>query len=357
MLNSIKKVPLVSLIMCIGWIVWEGLDFYLWNRLGRYDVDLKLHVYFKLCEIFISIFLTSILYLLYARFRKWNFPNLAIILSVLTLSLLMGYFRILANQLLGYFILKDAVLFFFSKVMLINSVNFSLLFLVFSSVYFLIYEWQALRTEKEKLLKANALAHEAQLGMLRYQLNPHFLFNALNSIRSMISEDPKKARRIVTELSEFFRYTLINTDEKEVTLGLEIEAIQNYLEIQKIRFEDKIEIQMDIDPEAEAARIPCFLIHPLLENAIKYGMKTSPAPLKIQVVAIMQHSSLIVRISNTGQIVHSKNKDDQTVGTGTGLRNIKKRLELAYPDRFSFQMLEDDGWVHVSIMVDLEENG
>ncbi len=142
MLNHIKKVPLVTVIMCTGWIVWEGLDFYLWHRLGRYDVDIHLHIYFKLCEIFISIFLTFVLYSVYARFRHGHWPNFAVIPAVLTLSFLMGYFRVLANQVLGYFILRDAVLFFFSKVMLINSVNFSLLFLVFSSLYFLVFEWK-----------------------------------------------------------------------------------------------------------------------------------------------------------------------------------------------------------------------
>ncbi len=356
-LRWLKKVPLTTWIMILGWMLWEGLDFYLWQRLGKYDVDFQRHVYFKLGGIFLSICLTFLLYTLYARLRKYNLQVILTILLVLSCSLIMGYLRILTNQILGYFIWQDAVLYFWSRVMMIKSLNTGLLFLIFSSLFYLIHDWQDLRTEKEKALRASALAHEAQLGMLRYQLNPHFLFNSLNSIRSMIAESPEKARTMVTELSDFFRYTLINSDDKEVKLAQEIEAIQNYLMLQKIRFEDRLQVELDIEEEAAQVRVPCFLIHPLLENAVKFGMKTSAMPLQIQVVAAVQHSSLIIRISNTGKMVHPKDDREETVGTGTGLKNIQKRLALAYPDRYSFQIIEDEGWVHVSMMVDLENNG
>lgn len=179
--------------------------------------------------------------------------------------------------------------------------------LLLSILYLLITYLIELRSQKERTLTAIALANEAQLQMLRYQLNPHFLFNALNSIRTLVHSDILKADQMITDLSEFLRYSLSNEGDNEVSLKEEIEVIKVYLQIQKTRFEEKLEVDIDIESDALKIKIPCFLIHPLVENAVKYGLETSSPPLKIQILGKIIKNTLIIKVKNSGSL--SKPKD------------------------------------------------
>lgn len=225
----------------------------------------------------------------------------------------------------------------------------------FTLLFVAIDHRRQLAEQKEKVREATALANQAQLQMLRYQLNPHFLFNALNSIRAMIVEDPSRSRQMVTELADFLRYSL-DSDEQESTIGDEIQAIENYLAIQRIRFEQRLEATMQVVPAAQAVTVPCFLIHPLVENAIKYGMQTSAMPLRIEIEVTCHDQELAIRVSNSGRLLaNSKDypRGGTPDGTGTGLKNIAQRLNLVFPDRHTFQIQERDGWVHASIQLQL----
>jgi LytS/YehU family sensor histidine kinase len=201
-------------------------------------------------------------------------------------------------------------------------------------------------------LQAEALANHAQLDMLRYQLNPHFLFNALNSIRASIDEDSQRAKRMVTEFSEFLRYSLLNDNSAPVELRQEIEAIKNYLAIEKIRFEDKLDVTFQLEPAAEECRLPGFLIHPLVENAVKHGMTNNSGPLKICIEARIREGRLVVEIANTGRL---DAKSPQTNGAGThiGLRNVRERLAKLYPDKSSFTLRQDGAWIRATIEIEV----
>ena len=226
------------------------------------------------------------------------------------------------------------------------------IFLPWSTLYFVIKFWLEWRLQQERTEKANALAQSAQLQMLRYQLNPHFLFNSLNSIRALIDENKKDAKAMITELSEFLRHTLISKNYADVPLHNEIEAIRHYFAIEKKRYEDKIDVGIDIDPLAEDYPVLSFLIHPLVENAIKYGMKTSPIPLKIRIHAQVNDNILKIKVSNTGKwLKPATEKEQMLMGTGTGLENVRQRLENAFPERYQFKTSEKDGWVHIQIEI------
>lgn len=226
------------------------------------------------------------------------------------------------------------------------------LFLV-SSVYFSIEYWRQAAEQKEMARQAMALAHQSQLQMLRYQLNPHFLFNALNSIRGMILEDPRRSRDMVSELADFLRYSLAS-NRQESTIAGEIEAIENYLAIQRIRFENQLDAVVDVAPAALNVAVPCFLIHPLVENAIKYGMKTSAIPLRVRIKATREADDLEIRVSNTGHLVEPNPVAVDSDGTQIGLKNVRERLGLAFPGRHTFSIEEDDGWVHAVIRLSLK---
>jgi len=212
--------------------------------------------------------------------------------------------------------------------------------------------WLGWRMQKERAEKADALAHSAQLQMLRYQLNPHFLFNALNSIRALIDEDKESAKQMVTELSKFLRYSLVSKDVTDVPLRDELEALRHYFAIQKIRYDERLGVVFEIDPETENIIVPGFLLHPIAENAIKFGMQTSGNPLQIRVAAQRTPQRLEIAISNTGMWVEpASEKSGFTDGTGTGLTNVRHRLANAFPDTHRFDIKHGNGGVHVKIII------
>jgi sensor histidine kinase YesM len=236
------------------------------------------------------------------------------------------------------------------RFLLMNFISASMLLLCWSALYLGItmrLEWKSQTIRAEK---AGALAQQAQLQMLRHQINPHFLFNALNAIRALIEEDEAKARDMIADLSEFLRYSLISKSYADVPLRDELTAVRYYFSIQKKRYEDKLEVKIEVGPGAEDYPVLSFLVHPLVENAVKYGMKTSLLPLRISVEAFVADGELHVRVGNTGRWVDpAKAERPDLRGTGTGLANIRARLANAFPGRHSLEVVEKDGWVFIEL--------
>ncbi len=221
-----------------------------------------------------------------------------------------------------------------------------------STFYFSYKLWIEWAEQKERAEKADLLAHKAQLQMLRYQLNPHFLFNSLNSIRALVDADKETAREIITELSEFLRYSLISKNFHNVPLKDEIEAIKHYFAIQKIRYEERLVVNYDIQPQAEEFPVLSFLIYPIIENAVKYGMETSSMPLKIDMKAKVENNKLMIDITNTGKWVEkNESASENKTGTGTGLDNVKQRLENAFPGNYRFDVVKNTDSVSVKIEI------
>jgi uncharacterized protein with PQ loop repeat len=234
--------------------------------------------------------------------------------------------------------------------------------LLWSAGYFVWRFWTEWRRAQTTAAEAAVLAAQAQLQMLRYQINPHFLFNSLNSIRSLVDESPEATKAMITDLAEFLRYSLAHPDCGEVSVGEELEAIRYYLAIQKRRYEDKLEVRWIVDEAARSHRVPSFLIHPLVENAVKYGMQTSPLPLRLTMEAREVAADLVLAVRNTGSWIPPKETGapgeegtpgawDPGRGTGTGLENVRRRLENAYPERHSFEIGEESGQVTVTLVI------
>jgi two-component system, LytTR family, sensor kinase len=221
-----------------------------------------------------------------------------------------------------------------------------------SALYFSINFWYDFRIQKNRTDQANQLAQAAQLQMLRYQLNPHFLFNSLNSIRALIEEDKLRAKSMITELSEFLRYSLVSKNYSDVPLSSELEAIKHYLAIGKTRYEENLDIAYDIDSEAENFPVLSFLIHPVIENAIKYGMQTSKLPLHLKISAKVEDGKIKIEICNSGRWIESSERENMHIkSTGTGLNNVRARLQNAFPDNHVFEIKHDSEKVCVRIEI------
>lgn len=207
--------------------------------------------------------------------------------------------------------------------------------------------------QKRKLLRATALANITQLKLLRNQMNPHFLLNTFNVVRALVLIDKDKAWEMISRLSEFFRYMLLNYSREEDSLSEEIEAAKNYISIQKECFHESLEVRFNINPKAQQLVVPSFIFQPLIENAIKYGANTSPNEFKINVRISYENNILTIDIANTGKLVkNDKNKFDKEYVHGTSIKNIKKRLGIMFKDRFTIELSENNGWVHAIIRIE-----
>lgn len=222
-----------------------------------------------------------------------------------------------------------------------------------SALYLGIKQWQDLQHERERTLQAVADARQAQLLMLRYQLQPHFLFNTLNSLRALITEDAARARDMVSELADFLRASLAAPGAAVVPLRDELATVRRYLAIQQIRFEHQLVVRFEVEPAAEAFPVPPLLLHPLVENAVKYGIRTSPRPLRVRIRALAKAGGVTIEVANTGRWgANGTGPDfDPENGTGVGLENVRQRLLHQYSQRHRFVVEEADGWVLARIEI------
>lgn len=211
--------------------------------------------------------------------------------------------------------------------------SFSLV-LVWSVLYFCIKYYQLFLVEKDKSLRSEAHAHEAQLRMLRYQLNPHFLFNTLNAISTLVlQKDTEAANSMLTKLSKFLRYSLDHDPLDQVDVAHEIGSVRLYLDIEKVRFEDRMKIELNIDPEAERALMPSMLLQPLIENSVKHAIARSEEGGLIHISARVVKRRLIIEVADDGPGIPDYRavvERNSASSGGVGLKNIRNRLKEIY---------------------------
>ena len=207
------------------------------------------------------------------------------------------------------------------------------LFGAWSALYYAINFFLTIEEQADQLVKLESQASSAQLAMLRYQLNPHFLFNTLNSISTLVLlKQTERANAMLSRLSAFLRYTLINEPTAQVTLAQEVETLKLYLEIEKMRFEDRLRPSFSIDPSVAGARLPSLLLQPLVENAIKYAVTPQEEGADITITAQPVGENVRIVVSDTGPGLQAE-RPRMTLGTGVGLPNIRERLVQAFGDR------------------------
>lgn len=206
------------------------------------------------------------------------------------------------------------------------------LFACWMGLYFGFKYYESTQMQRESALRASALAQEAQLKMLRYQLNPHFLFNTLNAISTLIIDNRNSvANSAVSGLSEFLRYTLDQDPMKKVTVAQELEALNLYLNIEKMRFGARLTIRHDIDDDAMSMLMPSLLLQPLIENAIKYAISPREEGGCIAVAASVSAGTLHLTVADDGPGLVDPSR--LTNGRGVGIRNTRERLQVLYGDR------------------------
>ncbi len=257
-------------------------------------------------------------------------PTTIIPLVLLSAWLTALAWRVCINVAYGYFVgewmEKEPWYSYFS-----GALSSTYLLVCWSGLYFGIKYYETLQREREEVLKASALAQEAQVKMLRYQLNPHFLFNTLNAISTLILDGQGKvANQAVGRLSEFLRYTLDQDPMKKVTLRQEIDALNLYLGIEQLRFGDRLRLEFDLEDAALPGLVPSLILQPLVENSPKYAIAPREEGGRLRIIARLEGPNLKLVVVDDGPgLPVGVNLGE---GRGVGFRNTRERLAALYGD-------------------------
>jgi two-component system LytT family sensor kinase len=280
--------------------------------------------------------------LLMATLFRWLIslrPGLTLLLSVIAVVAASAAFSIIETWSVSTFVrpnFRPVGVEYFGAIIF----TFALL-AAWTALYYGINYFLLLEDEIRQRERLESQASTAQLAMLRYQLNPHFLFNTLNSISTLVLlKQTERANAMLARLSSFLRYTLANEPTAKVTLAQEVETLKLYLEIEKMRFEDRLRPHFKIESETIGARLPSLLLQPLIENAIKYAVTPSENGADIWITAHREGQAVRIEVADNG---NGEGSDlAASPSTGVGLANIRDRLTQAYGPAHGFTTREND---------------
>lgn len=281
--------------------------------------------------------------------HTFNFSlSTRLLIAALAIVILSGVWTVLRIVLFAWIVGEDAIW---------NEFNYwyfgSLsVFLSWTVLYYGIHYYELLTVEHQKLLQesaqreqeryrrlqAESSARSAQLQMLRYQLNPHFLFNTLNSINALVTlRENEKAQEMIQMLSQFLRHSLEHDGIENVSLNEELKSLMLYLNIEKTRFEDRLVLEFDIESGAREALVPGLILQPIIENSMKYAIATSEDGGTVSVKARILDDQLLLEVADSGPGISDK---EFIPGRGVGLRNTLDRLETFYGEKYTFETFD-----------------
>ncbi|MCT4640601.1 MAG: histidine kinase [Bacteroidales bacterium] len=339
-----KKIRNFLIIQFIVWLIVGAANFTV-QAMNNFPAQL---IIMNALSIAGGGFLITTLYYLYIRrlnWPKWSRKKIMLFIATSTLItatvwlfLIFLFFMIVTGRVLPIVVL------------LVNLAPTGVILLLWFLVYFsynLIRHYHKSEVERWKL---KAEVQKAQLDILKLQVNPHFLFNTLNNIRALILVDQQRARQMLTNFSNLFRYSLQSTDKRDVHMTDEINIVKQYLELCKIQFEERLNYSIDVDADSEHINIPPMLIQMLVENAVKHGISESENSNNyIGVKVDCSKGIYTIDVKNSGEL----NRDKHNINSeGVGIKNINERLKHIYDDKFSFSLFEDSGYVIARIKIE-----
>lgn len=258
--------------------------------------------------------------------------------------LILGYFVVIS-------IVSDTEMFgdFFIATIKSRLIIGIMYYILLTAFYYIVIYYSGFQERELKETELKKLVTEAELKSLKFQINPHFIFNSLNSMSALTEIDPKKAKQMIIKLADFLRYTLANNDRQKNTLNEELKNIKLYLDIEKIRFEDKFEYVEELHEECGKTEIPSMILQPLFENAIKHAVYETLDTVVIKLTCEKQDDFLKISLSNTFE------GESNRKGAGVGLKNIKDRLNLIYHQDNLMEIKKENGKFTVNIYIPLEK--
>ena len=311
-----------------------------------------LEIYVALTDSLVFNFLYAVLAMTVWYPIRYGNPEGKLSLGIIITYLVVGIVVITGWLYLGFMVLKlilvehEAYFSFLNDSFIARLSTGILYYGATLLIYHLFIYSRELETKKLNETQLNLLVKETELSVLRSQLNPHFLFNSLNSISSLTISDPELARDMIIKLSEFLRYALRHGEREKTRFSEEIKNIDLYLEIEKIRFGDKLVFEKEVSPECVDGLIPNMILQPLFENAVKHGVYESTEPIRIEMSCKGSEEGMEVTIRNnfdSGQVSRK--------GAGIGLKNVRNRLMLIYSKDELLSVHQSDNIFEVKLLI------
>jgi sensor histidine kinase YesM len=321
------------LCQCVGWFAFAVIEFLF--EMSSHPISgprSRVAIAWGLCA-FEGLIGTHFLYL-FVKWRQWfQKTGSKLLLRLACVIPLLAVVLDAMDWLFTRFTISSPLIF-------LTIGNWMIVLTAWTAIYLAIHEFRQRRLRELQGLRMEVVAHEAQLRGLRAQLNPHFLFNCLNSLRELISEDQERAQLMVERLCAMLRYSLQMNQDELVLLSEEISAVQDYLALEAIRFEERLRVRWNISPEARSVKVPPMLLQTLVENALKHGIARRPEGGEIVISGVTHGEGLRLEVGNSGKLSSSE------LSAGVGLRNARERLNLMYGEgaRISLDELSE-GWV------------
>jgi two-component system, LytTR family, sensor kinase len=282
--------------------------------------------------------------------HHWNWAKLIVprliprmLISAIVMSVVFTTFNTMVTDVFsGQIPLVSSLrtLFFWQLVL-----NFSALFLLWEIIYFSVHVFENWKREEILNLELMASKSEIELNSLKSQMNPHFMFNSMNSIRALVDEDPEKAKHAITMLSSILRSNLTLGRRALISMREEIDLVDKYLSLEKIRFEERLNVFLEIDPNSLSFEIPPFMLQTIVENGIKHGISKRVEGGHLKLIVRLENENMLVTVINSGKFNPEQNNE------GIGLSNSRKRLSLIYKDKASLQIKSENDEVIVSVTI------
>jgi two-component system LytT family sensor kinase len=300
---------------------------------------------------FVGIFSTHLFRSLVIQW-KWSLMNIGkllprMLMAAVVLSLCFTTFNTLMTDLISGEVplVRSARSVYFWQ----NVLNFMVIFMLWEIIYFAVHIFENWKKEEILNLQLSASKTEFELQSLKAQMNPHFMFNSMNSIRALIDENPEKAKQAITMLSVILRSNLTLGKRQTIPLKDEMELVEKYLSIEKIRFEERLHVLIDVDPGLLQSEIPPFMLQTLVENAVKHGISKQVEGGELRIRIALMNDILRIEISNTGQ--YAPDQD----GEGIGLINTRKRLHLLYGEEAEIAVTAAENKVIISLNIPIKK--
>jgi two-component system, LytTR family, sensor kinase len=281
----------------------------------------------------------SHLYRLYIKKNNWTSLTLKkIIPRILTASFAGGLIIYIPVYISGHLLGVERDAQHMTAAIISSILNITSVIIVWSLIYFAVHYFENSKKAEIETLIFEAAVKDFELKTLKAQLNPHFMFNAMNSIRALIEEDPQNAKAAITKLSNLMRYTLKIERTETVSLAEELRTIQDYLDLEKIRFEERLNYKINSTPDADRVEIPPMMVQTLVENGIKHGISKITSGGQVDIDAKVINPNLIIEIRNTGRFDEEALKNSR----GFGVSNTKHRLSLLYGENASLNLTNEN---------------
>jgi two-component system LytT family sensor kinase len=327
-----SRAKLYWMLQILGWLSWLANEALIYINSYGWSIDWFI---MTIIDTVLAILLTHKFRKIIRKFDWVEMPINLVIPRIIGAVFLMSILMVLVNLPIDAYLLKDREhVNFWSPFFVLQYIFFFIKPLMIWTLFYYASHYFERKSEVEvEKLKLESSVRETESKVLRAQMNPHFMFNALNSIRALILEDPTKAQKAVTQLSNILRSSLLADRRKTVALSEELRTVEDYLALEKIRYEERLRVEKDISSETLIYQVPPMLLQTLVENAIKHGVSKPVKGGFVRLESKIEHGYLVMLISNTGIL-------ETTDSGGFGLENTAHRLELLFGSLSTFSIYQ-----------------